>query len=80
MRRLALALGLLALVVPVAAWAHATLKHATPGFRQELQRSPKVVSLHFDQFVKFPSIEVLDNSGRNYAGRRGSAASRSPLR
>ena len=68
MRRLALWLGLLALVVPVAAWAHATLRSESPGFQQELAASPKLVRLHFDQFVQFPSIEVLDNSGRNYAG------------
>ena len=68
MRRLALWIGLVALVVPVAAWAHATLKHESPGFQQELPVSPKVVRLHFDQFVKFPAVEVLDNAGRNYAG------------
>lgn len=69
MRRLALVLGLLALAVPAAAWAHATLQSASPGFQEKLASSPKVVQLRFDQFVKFPSIEVLDNSGRNYAGR-----------
>jgi copper transport protein len=68
MRRLALWLGLVALIVPVAAWAHATLRSESPGFQQELAVSPREVTLHFDQFVKFPSVEVLDNSGRSYAG------------
>jgi copper transport protein len=68
MRRAALLLAVVALVVPVAAWAHATLEKESPGFAQELAESPKVVRLQFDQFVQFPSIEVFDNSGRNYAG------------
>src|SRR5262249_11706564 len=66
-RRLVLAFALLALAVPAAAVAHATLKSATPGFGKELQSAPKVVTLTFDQFVKFPSVEVLDVHGRNYA-------------
>jgi copper transport protein len=82
MRRLALWLGVLALVVPVAAWAHATLKSESPGFQQELASSPKVVRLSFDQFVNFASIEVLDNSGRNYAGsaRIGGLTTTAPVR
>jgi copper transport protein len=68
-RRLALAIAALALLVPAAASAHATLKQEQPAFGQELQRAPKTVRLHFDQYVKFPAIEVLDNSGRNYAGK-----------
>jgi copper transport protein len=67
MRRVILAVALLALAVPAAAIAHATLKSATPGFGEELQSAPKVVTLTFDQFVKFPSVEVLDVHGRNYA-------------
>ena len=68
MKRIALALALPALVVPVAAWAHAGLRSESPGFQERLASSPRLVRLSFDQFVKFPSIEVLDNSGRNYAG------------
>jgi copper transport protein len=70
MRRLGLWLGALALalVVPVAAGAHATLTSKSPGFQETLATSPKVVRLGFDQFVKIPSIEVLDGSGRNFAG------------
>jgi copper transport protein len=67
MRRLVVAAAVLALVLPAAAIAHATLKNASPGFGKELQAAPKVVTLTFDQFVKFPSIEVLDVHGKNYA-------------
>jgi copper transport protein len=67
-RRALAVIGVVALVAPAAAWAHATLKHAEPGFGQELQISPASVRLYFDQYVKFPSIEVFSSSGRNYAG------------
>lgn len=69
MRRLALWLAAVALIVPAAAWAHATLKAESPGFAQELAVSPARVELHFDQFVQFPVIEVFDTAGRNYAGQ-----------
>jgi copper transport protein len=68
MKRLAVWLGVVALLAPAAAQAHATLKAESPGFAQELARAPDTVKLHFDQFVTFPSIEVLDTAGRNYAG------------
>jgi copper transport protein len=68
MRRLAFWVAVAALLAPAAAWAHATLKAESPGFAQELALSPKTVRLHFDQFVKFPAVEVLDTRGRNYAG------------
>jgi copper transport protein len=61
-------LGALALVLPAAALAHATLKVAWPGFQQELPNTPRTVRLVFDQFVTLPSIEVLNDSGRNFAG------------
>ena len=52
MRRL-LALGALAaLALPGAAWAHAALGKASPGFRQRLERAPRAVVLRFDQPVK----------------------------
>ena len=69
MRRALVVLATLAVVTPAAAWAHATLKQAQPGFGQELQVAPASVRLHFDQYVKFPSIEVFDTSGHNYAGK-----------
>jgi copper transport protein len=68
MRRAAVWLGALALTLPAAGLAHATLNGAWPGFQQELTSSPKTVRLHFDQFVTLPSIQVLNDSGRNFAG------------
>ena len=47
------------MLAPAAAWAHATLKAASPGFEQELAASPKAVRLHFDQYVSFPSVKVF---------------------
>jgi copper transport protein len=67
-RRVLIWVALAALVVPAAAWAHATLKAEFPGFQQELKVSPRFVRLHFDQFVQFPSVEVLDQKGVNHAG------------
>jgi copper transport protein len=64
------------LALPSAAVAHATLAQTSPGFRERLQDSPRLVRLRFDQ-----SIEVLPNavdvftakgklvSGRARAGR-----------
>ena len=48
--------------MPAQAFAHATLEHTSPGFRQRLERSPAQVRLEFDQGVKvFPSsIQVMD--------------------
>jgi copper transport protein len=67
MRRLLL-LGLaLALALPAAALAHATLRSVSPGFGKELQRTPKLVTLQFDQIVQLPAVEVLDIHGRDYA-------------
>jgi copper transport protein len=42
----------LALVVPGAASAHATLTHTSPSFQQRLPGSPRFVQLRFDQSVK----------------------------
>jgi copper transport protein len=57
----------LALLLPAVAWAHATLEHTTPSFQQNVPRSPKTIVLRFDQYVKFPVLQVLDTHGRNYA-------------
>jgi copper transport protein len=69
MRRLAL-IGLLALVFPAAAMAHATLRSTTPHFGKELKGSPGTIRLHFDQEVRVVpgSVEVLSSTGKNYAG------------
>jgi copper transport protein len=67
-RRLLLLFGALALAAPAIAWAHASLKAESPGFQQELSVAPRAVHLSFDQFVQFPSIEVFNPSGRQFAG------------
>ena len=60
---------LAALAFPAAASAHATLQSTTPRFGTELQRSPGVIRLHFDQSVKIlpGQIQVLNGVGRNFA-------------
>jgi copper transport protein len=67
LRRLLAFCAALALVLPAVAWAHATLEHTTPSFQQNVPRSPKTIVLRFDQYVKFPALQVLDTHGRNYA-------------
>jgi len=52
LKRLALTAATLALVFPAQALAHATLEQASPGFRQRLASSPRLVTLSFDQYVK----------------------------
>jgi copper transport protein len=61
-------IGACALAVPALAWAHASLKQESPGFGQELASAPRAVHLAFDQFVQFPSVEVFNASGRQFAG------------
>jgi copper transport protein len=69
MRRILL-VGVVALVLPGQAFAHATLRGTTPAFKQRLVASPAQVALHFDQGVKvFPSsIEVLTVAGKIVSG------------
>jgi copper transport protein len=52
LKRLVLTAATLALVFPAQAFAHATLEKASPGFRQRLASSPRLVTLSFDQYVK----------------------------
>jgi copper transport protein len=68
-RRLVLAGLAVALCVPAAAWAHASLIDTTPSFQQRLEQPPKVIRLEFDQVVELPAVQVLDDTGRNYAGK-----------
>ena len=71
MRRHATVLvALAALASPAPAFAHATLEHTSPGFRQRLERTPTQVRLEFDQGVKaFPSsIQVRDATGKLLSG------------
>src|SRR5213075_366247 len=60
----------LALVLPGAAWAHATLIGTSPSFQQRLEHSPRSVQLRFDQSVKaFPNaITVYTSKGRVVSG------------
>jgi copper transport protein len=66
MRRALLATGLLALMVPAGASAHATLIRSTPSFQQRLKGSPPVVRLSFDQ-----SVKALPNAIRVYTAKGG---------
>jgi copper transport protein len=52
LKRLVLTAATLALLFPAQAFAHATLEKASPGFRQRLASSPRLVTLSFDQYVK----------------------------
>ncbi|HEX9416602.1 MAG TPA: copper resistance protein CopC [Gaiellaceae bacterium] len=68
---MALAVGsAAALVLPGAAFAHATLKQESPGFRQRLEASPARVVLRFDQGVKAlpSSIHVFTVDGNVVSG------------
>jgi len=69
MRRATLAVAAAALAFPAVASAHATLKSTTPSFRQEVQRTPATIRLHFDQQVKIlpGAIRILDARGTNFA-------------
>ena len=60
MRKL-LAVALLALALPAAASAHATLIKTDPAYGKRIERSPSLVRLHFDQ-----SVDVLPNAIRVY--------------
>jgi copper transport protein len=84
-RRLALT-GVVALAFPSAAFAHASLKHESPGFRQRLETAPREVRLTFDQAVKplANSIQVRSARGKLVSGSTRSAADKrivvAPLR
>ncbi|HEY1369997.1 MAG TPA: CopD family protein [Gaiellaceae bacterium] len=70
MRRALAIAAFLALVLPSAALAHATLLHASPSFRERLEAPPRVIVLSFDQTVTAlpDAIRVLRLDGRNVAG------------
>jgi copper transport protein len=69
MRRTLALVSLAALALPASAFAHASLTHGYPAFRQRLAHSPREVLLRFDQTVNaLPgSIVVLTRDGRNVA-------------
>jgi copper transport protein len=63
MKRAAVIAGLVALAFPGSAFAHATLEHTGPAFRQRVQANPARVWLNFDQVVKtLPSSIVVYSS------------------
>jgi len=63
-KRVLLAAALLALALPAAASAHATLVRSTPAIQERLSGSPAFVRLRFDQ-----SVKVLPNAIRVYTAR-----------
>ena len=69
MRRTLAFLGLAALAFPVAAFAHASVIHTSPSFRERLAQSPREVIVRFDQTVTAlpSSIVVLTRDGTNVA-------------
>ncbi len=70
MRRF-LAVALVALAFPAAAFAHANLSTTSPKYRQRLQASPHAVVLRFDQTVQAEpnAIEVKNEFGKLLSGR-----------
>jgi copper transport protein len=76
MRRAASAAAFIALLLPAAASAHATLEHTTPRFGVRLASSPRVVRLQFDQSVKaLPNaIKVFTAAGDVVSGSTRTSA------
>ena len=70
MRKL-LAVALLALALPAAASAHATLMKTSPAYGKRIERSPSLVRLYFDQTVDVlpNAIRVYDAKGRLLSGQ-----------
>jgi copper transport protein len=71
MRRAVLVLMLVVLAAPGQAFAHATLEHTFPAFRERLASSPRNVTLTFDQYIKaLPGSVQLFSSSRPLHVRR----------
>ncbi|HXR11846.1 MAG TPA: copper resistance protein CopC [Gaiellaceae bacterium] len=70
MRRALLLAALAALALPASAFAHASLRSESPGFKQRLSASPREVVLQFDETVDAlpKAIVVLTLKGKNVAG------------
>ncbi len=70
MRRAFVAVALLALALPGAAFAHASVRATQPSYRERLDRAPRTVWVRFDQGVKaLPnSIVVQSASGTVVSG------------
>jgi copper transport protein len=59
-----------ALAVPAAAFAHASIRFEWPAYRERLSYSPRQIIIRFDQTVDVlpAAIQVLGADGRNVAG------------
>ena len=70
MRRALVGAGLVALVLPATAFAHATLLSERPAFGVRLNMAPHRILLHFDEAVKVlpGGIVVYDTAGRRLSG------------
>jgi copper transport protein len=69
MRRVLAAAALGALVLPASAFAHASLVHLSPGYRERLAQPPRSIVLEFDQSIHVLSkaVVVLDSRGHDLA-------------
>jgi copper transport protein len=81
MRRALPLVVLAALAFPAASFAHASLRHETPSFKQRVSVSPRQVVLQFDQpVVALPNaIRVLTPDGKNVAGQARAISSQREL-
>ncbi len=77
---IAVAIVATALVLPTAAWGHATVESTTPARGAELERAPERVTLRFSEPVEaaFGAVQVYDQAGKrvdrggaNHPGGRG---------
>jgi copper transport protein len=71
MRRAAVVAALAALAFPSDAFAHASLEHTWPSFRQRVQTSPASVRLNFDQAVTvLPGSVTVYSAGGSVVSRQ----------
>jgi len=71
MRRVALVAALGALAFPANAFAHASLEHTSPSFRQRVETSPASVRLNFDQAVTvLPGAVTVYSAGGTVVSRQ----------
>jgi methionine-rich copper-binding protein CopC len=64
----------------VAAWAHPTLQGSTPAKDAELTRTPKEVTLQFNEKLEaaFSNIKVLDEAGKTVSTDKATLAAADP--
>ena len=82
MRRAVLALCVAMLAAPGTAWAHATLKSASPAEQGRVDSPPAEIRLRFDQSVTAPpdAIVVYAADGRRVSGAVTQAADGTVIR